>query len=36
VVTVRAISPTAAILIADDGRQFRTEDQGKTWTPISN
>jgi putative zinc finger protein len=36
VVAIRAISTTAAILTTADGRQFRTDDGGKTWTTISN
>jgi len=33
VTAVRAPSPTTAIVTAADGRQFRTDDQGKTWSP---
>jgi hypothetical protein len=33
VTDVRAPSATTAIVTADDGRQFRTADQGKTWSP---
>ena len=33
VTTVRAPSATTAIVTAADGRQFRTDDQGKTWSP---
>jgi hypothetical protein len=31
---VRAPSATTAIVTAADGRQFRTDDQGKTWNPV--
>jgi hypothetical protein len=31
-VAVQATSATIAIVTAADGRQFRTDDQGKTWT----
>ena len=34
VTAVRAPSPTTAIVTAADGRQFRTDDQGKTWNPV--
>ena len=33
VIAVRAPTATSAIATAADGREFRTEDQGKTWTP---
>ena len=33
VTVVRALSATTAIVTAADGRQFRTDDQGKTWSP---
>jgi hypothetical protein len=33
-VAVRAPSATTAIVTATDGRQFRTDDQGKTWNPV--
>ena len=33
VTAVRAPSATTAIVTTADGRQFRTEDQGKTWSP---
>jgi hypothetical protein len=33
-IAVRAPSATSAIVTAADGRQFRTEDQGKTWNPV--
>jgi len=33
VTAVRALSATTAIVTAD-GRQFRTDDQGKTWNPV--
>ena len=33
-VAVRAPSTTIAIVTAADGRQFRTDDQGRTWTPV--
>jgi hypothetical protein len=33
VTAVRAPSATTAIVTAADGRQFRTDDQGKTWSP---
>ena len=31
---VRAPAPQTAIVTAADGRQFRTDDQGKTWNPV--
>lgn len=31
---VRAPSATTAIVTAADGRQFRTDDQGRTWNPV--
>jgi photosystem II stability/assembly factor-like uncharacterized protein len=31
ITTVRAPSAATAIVTAADGRQFRTDDQGKTW-----
>jgi hypothetical protein len=31
---VRAPTATSAIATAADGRQFRTDDQGKTWNPV--
>lgn len=34
VTDVRAPSATTAIVTAADGRQFRTEDQGKTWNLV--
>ena len=34
VTAVRALSATTAIATAADGRQFRTDDQGKTWNPV--
>ena len=34
VTAVRAVSATTAIVTAADGRQFRTDDQGKTWKPV--
>lgn len=34
VTAVRALSATTAIVTATDGRQFRTDDQGKTWNPV--
>ena len=33
ITAVRAPSATTAIVTAADGRQFRTDDQGKTWSP---
>lgn len=33
VIAVRAPTATSAVATAADGREFRTEDQGKTWTP---
>jgi photosystem II stability/assembly factor-like uncharacterized protein len=33
--TVRAPSATSAIVTTADGRQFRTEDDGKTWNPVA-
>jgi hypothetical protein len=33
VAVVRAPSATTAIVTTADGRQFRTDDQGKTWSP---
>lgn len=33
VTAVRAPSATTAIVTAADGRRFRTDDQGKTWSP---
>ena len=35
VTAVRAPSATTAIVTAADGRQFRTDDQGKTWSPAT-
>ena len=32
--TVRAPSALTAIVTAVDGRQFRTDDQGRTWNPV--
>ena len=32
---VRAPSATSAVVTTADGRQFRTEDDGKTWNPVS-
>ena len=34
VAAVRAPSATTAIVTAADGRQFRTDDQGKSWNPV--
>ena len=34
VTAVRAPSATTAIVTAADGRQIRTDDQGKTWNPV--
>jgi hypothetical protein len=34
VIGVRAPTATSAIATAADGRQFRTDDQGKTWNPV--
>ena len=34
VIAVRAPTATSAIATAADGRQFRTDDQGKTWNPV--
>ena len=34
VTAVRAPSAITAIVTAADGRQFRTDDQGKTWNPV--
>ena len=31
---VRAVSATTAIATAVDGRQFRTDNQGRTWDPV--
>ena len=31
---VRAVSATTAIATTVDGRQFRTDDQGRTWNPV--
>jgi hypothetical protein len=31
---VRAVSATTAIATAVDGRQFRTDNQGRTWNPV--
>jgi hypothetical protein len=31
---IRALSATAATVTTADNRQFRTDDAGKTWTPI--
>jgi hypothetical protein len=33
-VAVQAPSATSAIVTTADGRQFRTDDQGKTWNPV--
>ena len=33
-IAVRAPSATSAIVTTADGRQFRTEDSGKTWNPV--
>ena len=35
VTALRALSATSAVVTAADGRQFRTEDQGKTWTQVA-
>jgi hypothetical protein len=32
---IRALSATAAIVTTADNRQFRTDDAGKTWTPVA-
>jgi hypothetical protein len=34
VTSVRALSATTAIVTTADGRQFRTDDQGRTWKPV--
>lgn len=34
VAAVRTLSATTAIATTADGRQFRTDDQGKTWNPV--
>jgi hypothetical protein len=34
VIAVSAPTATSAIATAADGRQFRTDDQGKTWNPV--
>lgn len=34
VTAVRALSANTAIVSTADGRQFRTDDQGKTWNPV--
>ena len=34
-VAIRALSATAAIVTTADNRQFRTDDAGKTWTPVA-
>lgn len=34
VTAVRALSATTAIATAVDGRQFRTDNQGRTWDPV--
>jgi hypothetical protein len=34
VADVRAVSATTAIATTIDGRQFRTDDQGRTWNPV--
>ena len=33
-IAVRAPTATSAIATGADGRQFRTDDQGKTWNPV--
>ena len=34
-VAIRALSTTGAIVTTADNRQFRTDDAGKTWTPVA-
>lgn len=34
VTAVRAVSAATAVVTTTDGRQFRTDDQGKTWKPF--
>jgi photosystem II stability/assembly factor-like uncharacterized protein len=33
-IAVRAPTALSAVATAADGRQFRTDDQGKTWRPV--
>jgi photosystem II stability/assembly factor-like uncharacterized protein len=34
-VAIRALSTATAIVTTADNRQFRTDDAGKTWTPVA-
>ena len=34
-VAIRALSTTSAFVTTADNRQFRTDDAGKTWTPVA-
>jgi hypothetical protein len=33
-IAIRALTATSAIVTTADNRQFRTDDAGRTWTPI--